>query len=267
MIIDADADGRAYGLRLPGIELPPGNGRDHYHRCLRTLAVFAAGGCRTWPLRPLRGWRAPGIPAVEQTSIAQLLWLLSADRHRQRTTPRQHCRSGFPGSSLIAAVWRLGAALKRWPLPGRILRATLTLGSALAVGFTYRQISGLDAGSALLLLMLALKLLETHSARDRSLVVLIAWFVLFAAFLREQSLGGVPLLAAGVVVGTLALLQAARTDSSALPPLTGLLLTGRLLLHAVPLALALFLLFPRLPGRCGHCRERDTTAAPVCPAR
>jgi uncharacterized protein (DUF58 family) len=40
MILDADADGRSYGLRLPGIELPPDNGREHYHRCLRTLAVF-----------------------------------------------------------------------------------------------------------------------------------------------------------------------------------------------------------------------------------
>lgn len=40
MILDADAAGRAYGLRLPGIELPPDNSREHYHRCLRTLAVF-----------------------------------------------------------------------------------------------------------------------------------------------------------------------------------------------------------------------------------
>lgn len=41
LILDADMAGRRYGLRLPGIELPPANGRDHYHRCLRTLAVFA----------------------------------------------------------------------------------------------------------------------------------------------------------------------------------------------------------------------------------
>jgi uncharacterized protein (DUF58 family) len=40
MIIDADAAGQAYGLRLPGVELPPANGREHFHRCLRTLAVF-----------------------------------------------------------------------------------------------------------------------------------------------------------------------------------------------------------------------------------
>lgn len=41
MILDADADGRAYGLRLPGIELPPDKGREHFHRCLATLAVFS----------------------------------------------------------------------------------------------------------------------------------------------------------------------------------------------------------------------------------
>ncbi|MCL4780723.1 MAG: transglutaminase domain-containing protein [Gammaproteobacteria bacterium] len=196
--------------------------------------------------RQLQGWRAPGTQGPEQSSVAQLLWLLLlvliVSTPHLRTLP-----AWVSGIMLVAAVWRLGAAWNRWPLPGRIVRGTLTLASALAVGFTWRQISGLEAGSALLVLMLALKLLETHSARDRALVVLIAWFVLFAAFLREQSLGGVPLLAAGVLVGTLALLQAARRRQ-AIPPATGLLLTTRLLAHAVPLALALFLLFPRLPA-------------------
>ena len=196
--------------------------------------------------KSLRGWRAPGTPVPEHTSLAQLLWLLLliavVSAPHLGTLP-----FWVSGIILVAAVWRLGAALKRWPMPGTILRGTLTLGSALAVGLAWRQISGLEVGSALLLIMLALKLLETHSARDRSLVVLIAWFVLFAAFLREQSLGSVPLLAAGVVIGTLALLQAARSGR-VITPSTALLLTARLLMHAVPLALALFLLFPRLPG-------------------
>lgn len=196
--------------------------------------------------KALSGWRALGVPAAGHSSAAQLLWLMLlialVSAPHLRTLP-----FWISAIMLVAAIWRLGNALKRWPLPGSIVRATLTLGSVLAVGFTYRQVSGLDAGSALLLLMLALKLLETHGARDRSLVVLIAWFVLFAAFLREQSLGGVPLLAAGVVVGTLALLQAARSNG-VLAPQTALVLTARLLMHAVPLALALFLLFPRLPG-------------------
>ncbi len=194
----------------------------------------------------LRGWRAQGIPAPDEASVAQLLWLLLliavVSAPHLRTLP-----FWISAIVLVAAIWRIGAALKRWPMPGTMLRGTLTLGSALAVGVVYRQISGLEAGSALLLIMLALKLLETHTARDRSLVVLIAWFVLFAAFLREQSLGSVPLLAAGVVTGTVALLQAAR-NRQVMTPLTALLLTARLLMHAVPLALALFLLFPRLPG-------------------
>ena len=142
--------------------------------------------------KSLRGWRAPGTPVPEHTSLAQLLWLLLliavVSAPHLGTLP-----FWVSGIILVAAVWRLGAALKRWPMPGTILRGTLTLGSALAVGLAWRQISGLEVGSALLLIMLALKLLETHSARDRSLVVLIAWFVLFAAFLREQSLGSVPL--------------------------------------------------------------------------
>lgn len=196
--------------------------------------------------KSLRGWRVPGTPVPEHTSLAQLLWLLLliavVSAPHLATLP-----FWVSGIILVAAVWRLGAALKRWPMPGTILRGTLTLGSALAVGLAWRRISGLEVGSALLLIMLALKLLETHSARDRSLVVLIAWFVLFAAFLREQSLGSVPLLAAGVVIGTLALLQAARSGR-VITPSTALLLTARLLMHAVPLALALFLLFPRLPG-------------------
>ncbi|MEO8225283.1 MAG: DUF3488 and transglutaminase-like domain-containing protein, partial [Gammaproteobacteria bacterium] len=104
-----------------------------------------------------------------------------------------------------------------------------------------------DAGTALLTLMLALKLLETHSTRDRSIVILIAWFVLFASFLREQSVASVPQLAAGVVAGILALLQSAR-PSGLLSSLRALKLTGRLLLHALPLAVVLFMLFPRLPG-------------------
>jgi uncharacterized protein (DUF58 family) len=47
MILDANAAGRAYGLRLPGIELPPDTGIEHYHRCLRTLAVYVPEAAAT----------------------------------------------------------------------------------------------------------------------------------------------------------------------------------------------------------------------------
>lgn len=39
-IVDADRLGVAYGLRLPGFEVPPRSGEAHLHRCLTALALF-----------------------------------------------------------------------------------------------------------------------------------------------------------------------------------------------------------------------------------
>lgn len=39
-IVDAHAQGHAYGLRLPDAERPPAIGRRHRHHCLTSLAVF-----------------------------------------------------------------------------------------------------------------------------------------------------------------------------------------------------------------------------------
>jgi uncharacterized protein (DUF58 family) len=39
-IIEAQRSGRAYGLRMPGLDIPPGLGDSHFHRCLRQLALF-----------------------------------------------------------------------------------------------------------------------------------------------------------------------------------------------------------------------------------
>lgn len=179
-------------------------------------------------------------------SLPELSWLLAAVTIA--AAPHlPHVAAWISLSLLAAALWRLGAALRRWPLPGRWSRGLLTLCGFLGVLFTYRRISGVDPGSALLMMMLALKLLETRRERDRVVVVLIAWFLLFAGFLREQALWSAGYLMLGMLLGTAALLASTR-GSPPLNPLATLRLSARLLLPAVPLALALFLLFPRLPG-------------------
>jgi uncharacterized protein (DUF58 family) len=38
--LDAHAGGLTYGLRMPGIEIPPDSGESHFRRCLETLALF-----------------------------------------------------------------------------------------------------------------------------------------------------------------------------------------------------------------------------------
>lgn len=193
-------------------------------------------------------WRTPSIPEDPVAGTPPVRMVLLILTIAVALTPHVAVLAPWVSLSVaVAIVWRLGVATGRWRLPGRLVRGLATFALSFGVVFTYRGISGVDAGSALLIAMMALKLLETRNHRDRSIVVLIAWFVLFAGFLRDQTLVSVGQLGTGVVVGTLALVH---STCSAVPLSIGrgLAITGRLLAHAAPLALVLFLLFPRLPG-------------------
>lgn len=39
-VLDAETEGRSYGLRLPGTNIPPGHGEAHRFECLKALALF-----------------------------------------------------------------------------------------------------------------------------------------------------------------------------------------------------------------------------------
>jgi uncharacterized protein (DUF58 family) len=41
--LDAAADRRSFGLRLPSTTVPLGSGEKHLHECLKTLALYAPG--------------------------------------------------------------------------------------------------------------------------------------------------------------------------------------------------------------------------------
>jgi transglutaminase-like putative cysteine protease len=191
-------------------------------------------------------WQAAPNPAAASLSTGQLLLLL-ATVAIALLPHGGNLPAGVLAGTAGAGFWRWGVIRGWWPMPGTLLRVTLTFAAVFAVTLRYRSISGLDAGSALLVTMMALKLLETRNLRDRSIVVLIAWFVLFAGFLRTQSLLSVPQLTAGLGIGLLALGQNIR-PGRLLPARESLAVTGRLLAWAMPLAVVLFLLFPRLPG-------------------
>jgi uncharacterized protein (DUF58 family) len=40
LVIDADARGESYGLRLPGNEIAPNTGNAHFHQCMQALALY-----------------------------------------------------------------------------------------------------------------------------------------------------------------------------------------------------------------------------------
>lgn len=148
---------------------------------------------------------------------------------------------------VAAGAWRWLAQTQRWPLAPRWLRTLIVAAATAAVLFTYQTFNGVQAGTALLVLMAALKLLETRAPRDLSVLVFIAWFLAYASFLRNQTLSQLPLLMASALLTTAALIRV-HSGSSTLGGRELARGSGRMLVQAVPLALVLFLLFPRLPG-------------------
>jgi transglutaminase-like putative cysteine protease len=149
---------------------------------------------------------------------------------------------------IVAAVaWRWTADRRAWPLPPRWLRVLVAITATLAVLGTYRTLNGIEAGTAFLVLLAGVKLLETRGSRDLTVIVFIAYFLLYAALLRDQRLPQLPYLLAGGVFSTAALIRvhAGAAGDSARDVLVR---SGALLLQALPLAVLLFVLFPRLPG-------------------
>jgi transglutaminase-like putative cysteine protease len=148
---------------------------------------------------------------------------------------------------LTAIAWRFGIAFYGWPTVGRVVRLPLSVAAFLAVLVQYRTLNGVEAGSALLVVTVALKFLESRNQRDQLVLIMISYFLMFASLLGERG----PLAAAYVVllvwVTTVGLIQIGRRGEL-LPYRTMGLFSGRLLLHALPVMAVLFVLFPRLPG-------------------
>ncbi len=148
---------------------------------------------------------------------------------------------------VAASAWRWTAATRGWRLPGKGIRVALTGLATLGVFVSYRTFNGIAAGSAFLVLMAGVKLLETRSARDLTVLIFISYFLQFAVLLRSQNLMQLPLLLVCALVSTGALM---RVHKGALPESYGTTLwrPGAMFLQALPLAALLFVLFPRLPG-------------------
>lgn len=153
---------------------------------------------------------------------------------------------------LAAVVWRVLTSSGRLPRPKRrpgmrFLFGAITAALVAAVALDFRTLNGLAAGTALLVVMGALKMLESRARRDDAIVIGVALFLLLAAALAGQALWRAPFyLLAAWGAGT-AIALVAHGDSM-LTTRAALRLAGRALLMALPLALACFAFFPRVAG-------------------
>ena len=145
------------------------------------------------------------------------------------------------GASLL---WRALLWLRRATLPPRWLLLGVMLAGVIGIGLYYRTLFGRDAGVALLVLLMAGKPLEARTRRDALVVVMLGYFLLLTHYFYSQS------IATGLwLFATLTLLTAALIrlhGAAAWQP--AFRQAATLLLQALPLMLALFVLFPRVQG-------------------
>jgi transglutaminase-like putative cysteine protease len=155
--------------------------------------------------------------------------------------------------ALGCCAWRLAVATGRLAVPRprkgmRFLFGALTAVLAVAVLMSFRTLNGLAAGTALLVLMGALKLLESRAPRDDAIVIGVSLFTLLAAALADQSLSRVPFYLLLVWAACAAMMLVAHPGAG-LPVRAALRLSARALAMATPLTVACFLFFPRFGGQ------------------
>ncbi len=127
----------------------------------------------------------------------------------------------------------------------RWLLLSIMVSSVGGILLSFHTLFGRDVGVSLLVLLAALKLLELRSARDATIVIYLACFVIITNFFYSQNI-----LTAALMFVTLLVVMTTwvHLQSGTLALRPRLRIAGMLLLQAIPLTLILFVLFPRVQG-------------------
>src|SRR5579863_5166490 len=160
----------------------------------------------------------------------------------------------------VSGALRLALARRGRAAPPRALRLGVTVVAIALLFVQFRTFNGLSAGTALLALVVGLKTLETETQRDIHVITLSIYFLSVSALLQSTSFWLFAYLIAVCWLTTAALLRLSGTLP--LPDWRRCLrYSGRLLGQALPLALALWLLFPRFAGPLWHIPNDGHIAA------
>jgi transglutaminase-like putative cysteine protease len=148
---------------------------------------------------------------------------------------------------IVVVSWRAWIAWAAIHFPSRWITAALTLAATYATFQQYSRIFGREPGVTLLIVMAGLKLLEMRSQREVTLSIYLGFFLVLTNFLFSQTipLGLYMLVCVWVFIATLVgfnRIGSAPTLGERLRP------AGALLLQALPLMVAFFILFPRAQG-------------------
>jgi transglutaminase-like putative cysteine protease len=144
-------------------------------------------------------------------------------------------------------AWRASLTLLGRRMPRNIVLVPVAALAMFGVHQSYHTLLGRDPGVAMLVLLVAFKMLEMHARRDLFVVIFLCFFLVLTNFFYSQGIG-----TALLMLVSLALLLSTQMSfqlTGAVPPLrTRLWMGARMLLLALPLAALVFVLFPRIEG-------------------
>src|SRR5881394_2421033 len=151
----------------------------------------------------------------------------------------------------VPSLFLLALALKFWMEPRGyrlrfvILKLLLVATALTTVFISYGSVRSVEAGISLLVVLMSLKILEAHTAREFRVMVLIGWMLCLCGFFLSQDFTTALCLLIAFALLAVALIQFHRgaAPGAVWPPLVT---TSKLLLQALPLVILFFLLFPRL---------------------
>jgi len=196
------------------------------------------------PFAKARSPRATEVGSP-QLDVRNVLWLLAAMVFV--VGPHLLRLPDWVGIFFMAVVaWRAWISWYALRAPPRLLMWAITLAAVVGVFVAFGRIVGREGGVTLLILMASLKLLEMRNQRDVILSIYLGFFLVMTNFLFSQSipLGLYMLACVWIFVATLVGFNRVgrATLGERMRP------AAALLVQALPLMAAFFILFPRTTG-------------------
>lgn len=147
---------------------------------------------------------------------------------------------------LGSGVWRIYNEASGRPLPSGPVRLTLFVIALIGVVLSVGGPLSSDSGVSYLVILTALKFLELRTPRDFVLIASLGYFLLLSGFFFSESLASTVYSLLAVSVLTTGVVRLTMGPPSAIRGGEEIRQTLWMILQAAPIALILFLLFPRM---------------------
>ena len=165
----------------------------------------------------------------------------------------------------VPCLFLLALAMKFWMEPRgyrlrfAIFKLMLSAVALLIIFVSYNSLKGIEPAVSLLVVLISLKVLEAHTAREFQVMVLMGWVICLCGFFLSQDFAAALCLLSAFALLLVALIQFHRAASPGAfwPPLRT---ACKLLAQAAPLIVLLFVFFPRI-GTGFRFEFRDLRAA------